>query len=129
MFFTQKATAKKRRFPAWIISESRQEIQRTSETKRYNGKLDTCYEIRFKIGGKIKHEKIGWKSEGISARIASEVRAKRMKDARHGKTVKTAAEIHREKLLHNQTITQIKEHYFDPETGRNINNSKPDLCR
>lgn len=59
---------------------------RISETKRCNGRPDECFDITFKLpdGGK-RWEKVGWKSEGYTAAMASEIRSERLRDIRHGK--------------------------------------------
>ncbi|GAB7511268.1 MAG: site-specific integrase [Bilophila sp.] len=56
---------------------------RTSKTKRYLGKADVCFEITYKVGPKLIWEKVGWKSEGYTAVLASEIRAERIRVSRH----------------------------------------------
>jgi site-specific recombinase, phage integrase family len=56
---------------------------RTSKTKRYLGKADVCFEITYKVGPKLIWEKVGWKSEGYTAVLASEIRAERIRANRH----------------------------------------------
>lgn len=56
---------------------------RTSKTKRYLGKADVCFEITYKVGPKLIWEKVGWKSEGYTAVLASEIRAQRIRVNRH----------------------------------------------
>ena len=102
---------------------------RESDKRRHNGRPDVCFYIRYKVDGKLRREKIGWKSEGYSAQVAEEIRAKRIRDARHGKTVKTAAEIRREKKEQNKTLKEIKDHYFDSEKGRALKGRRTDLNR
>lgn len=48
---------------------------RTSSTKRYDGKPDVCFDIAYKLEGKLIWEKVGWRSEGYTAVLASEIRA------------------------------------------------------
>jgi len=50
----------------------------------HDGKADVCYDITYKRDGKKLWEKIGWVSEGYSAKIASELRADRVRGIRHG---------------------------------------------
>lgn len=56
---------------------------RTSKTKRFNGKPDICFDISYKLEGKLRYEKIGWRSEEYTAVFASEVRAERLRKGRH----------------------------------------------
>lgn len=57
---------------------------RESSTRRHGGKPDVCFDITFKSGTRKVWEKVGWKSEGISAAYASQVRAERVRDIRLG---------------------------------------------
>ena len=58
--------------------------ERKSDERKFNGKTDICYDISYKTdGGKI-WEKVGWLSEGYSAKLAADVRAERMRSIRHG---------------------------------------------
>ena len=100
-----------------------------STQKKFHGKPDTCFYITYKVDGRKRTEKIGWKSEGYSAEVAAELRAQKIKSARHGNVVKTQAEINKELRLHNKTIVELKDHYFNSDTGRKIKNPKPDLSR
>ena len=100
-----------------------------SLTRRANGRPDVCYWITFKFDGRKKWEKIGWKSEGYSPQIAEDIRAKRVRDIRHGKTVKTAQEIRAEKYLHDLPLVEIKDAYFKSERGLDLKGRKTDLNR
>lgn len=40
---------------------------------------DICYDITYKQGGKKKWEKVGWKSRGVDAKLASLVRAEKLR--------------------------------------------------
>lgn len=53
-----------------------------SETKRYQGRPDKCYYIRYKVNGQLKREKVGWASEGYSVALASQIRNERLSLAR-----------------------------------------------
>ncbi len=57
---------------------------RRSEGQVHNGKPDVCFDITFKLDGKKIWEKVGWASEGYTAKLASQVRADRMRSIRHG---------------------------------------------
>ncbi len=101
----------------------------TSKVKRYEGHPDVCFYIMFKVNGKLRKEKIGWKSEGYSAKVAAEIRAKRIRDARHGKEVKTSAEVKRELAKHNRPLRELKELYFNSEHGKAMKGRSIDLNR
>ena len=58
--------------------------ERKSDTRMYSGKADICFDIAYKREGKKIWEKIGWLSEGYSAKVASELRANRLRNIRHG---------------------------------------------
>ena len=60
---------------------SRRGIQRKGEHK---GKPDTVFDISYKKEGRKIWEKVGWKAEGYSAKLASELRAERLRMIRHG---------------------------------------------
>jgi integrase len=57
--------------------------QRVSATRLFNGKPDVCFDISYKKDGKKIWEKVGWLSEGYSARLAATVRSERMRSIRH----------------------------------------------
>lgn len=58
--------------------------ERASQERKYKGAPDTCYDISYKLNGKKVWEKIGWASEGYSAKLAADIRAERMRSMRHG---------------------------------------------
>jgi integrase len=60
---------------------SRRGIQRKGE---YKGKPDIAFDISYKKDSRKIWEKVGWKAEGYSAKLASEVRAERLRMIRHG---------------------------------------------
>jgi len=57
---------------------------RSSSEKTFKGKEDVCFDIAYKVGTKKHWEKVGWASEGYSPKLASEVRAERVRSIRHG---------------------------------------------
>jgi integrase len=58
---------------------------RESANKRHLGKPDRCFDICFRDEqGKLIWEKVGWASEGYTARMAANIRAERMRAIRHG---------------------------------------------
>jgi integrase len=58
--------------------------ERKSETRIHERKSDVCFDITYKVDGKKIWEKCGWVSEGYSAKLASTIRADRVRDIRHG---------------------------------------------
>ncbi len=107
-----------------------------SKTRRYNGKPDRCFYIRYKqLSGKMCREKVGWESEGYSAQYAANLRAERLRTIRHGdealpiqKKRKEAASIHdfviekylpwaRENKISWDREEQLYRLYIKPEVG------------
>ena len=82
--------------------------------RRYHGRPDFAYTITFKdpVTGKKVWEKVGNKSEGITPQLCSELRAERIRTARHGNSVKTSKQIQREVLRHNRLLGEIADTYF-----------------
>ena len=60
---------------------SRIGIQRKGKSK---GKVDTAFDISYKKEGRKIWEKVGWKAEGYSAKLAAQLRAERLRMIRHG---------------------------------------------
>jgi len=59
--------------------------QLESTQKRYDGKPDLCFYITYKLpSGKKVWEKVGWRSEKLTAGLASDIRADRMQQLRLG---------------------------------------------
>ena len=100
-----------------------------STTKRFNGKPDVCLYVTFKTDGKKTTEKVGWLSEGYTPQLASELRAKRIRDARHQGEVKTATDLRAEQRRTNRPLAEIKEHYFNSTRGQALKGRVQDLCR
>ena len=57
---------------------------RPSNTRTHNGRTDVSFDITYKLDGKKVWEKIGWTSEGYTAKLASQIRAERLRSIRHG---------------------------------------------
>lgn len=57
--------------------------ERIGGKRIFQGKPDICYDITYKVDGKKVWEKAGWLSEGYSAKLASGIRADRIRDIRH----------------------------------------------
>jgi len=62
---------------------------RESDSRRFDGKPDVCFDITWKQGRRKVWEKVGWKSEGYTAAMASLVRAERVRVERHGQILPT----------------------------------------
>ncbi len=58
--------------------------ERKSEHRNFLGKPDVCFYVTYKKDRKKIWEKIGWLSEGYSVRVASQLRAERIRSLRHG---------------------------------------------
>jgi integrase len=58
--------------------------ERQSDRRTYNGKSDVCFDITYNNNGKKVWAKVGWLSEGYSAKIAAQIRAERIRNIRHG---------------------------------------------
>lgn len=57
---------------------------RTSTARPYhNGKPDTCFDVTFKAVGRKIWKKVGWRSEGYTAVLASHIRAEHIQGKRH----------------------------------------------
>lgn len=59
-------------------------FERESSERLHKGKPDIAYDVCYKFEGKLIWEKIGWKSEGYSPKLASDIRSDRLRAIRHG---------------------------------------------
>jgi len=59
-------------------------FERIAKERKHQGKSDVCFDISYKLDGKRIFEKVGWLSEGYSAKLASQIRANRLQQIRHG---------------------------------------------
>jgi len=84
-----------------------------STDRRFEDKPDVCFVIAYKVETKKRWEKVGWRSEGYTPQVAAEVRADRVKKARHGEEVKTAKEIAHERAMTDRTIAELADAYFE----------------
>ena len=84
---------------------------------KHLGRSDVCYHICFKIDGKLKWEKVGWKSEGYTPQVAAELRSERVRKARHGQDVQTHKEIREEKAKKSKTLDEVSKEYFKHRGG------------
>lgn len=58
--------------------------RRESKKPMVNGKPDVCFDIAYRADGRKVWEKVGWISEGYSEKLASDIRAERIRSIRHG---------------------------------------------
>jgi len=58
--------------------------EREALNKTFKGKPDVAFDITFRFDGKKVWEKVGWLSEGYSAKLAADVLAERIRAKRHG---------------------------------------------
>ena len=75
-----------------------------------NGKPDQCFDISYKdLKGKKIWEKIGWKSEGITAAYAAQIRSERMHNIRVGNENITMQQ-KKDRLV---TLAECAKQYFN----------------
>lgn len=55
---------------------------RTAERRRHEGRADVAFDITYKVGSRKVWEKVGWKSEGVTAAYAAQVRNDRVMESR-----------------------------------------------
>ena len=67
-----------------ILTSHKGVYQRESTEEIFKGKPNLCFDITYKRNGKKIFEKIGWLSEGFTAKLAADIRAQRMKQLRFG---------------------------------------------
>jgi len=58
--------------------------ERAAKTKTFKGKPDIAFDITYRFEGKKIWEKVGWLSEGYSAKLAADVLSERIHAKRHG---------------------------------------------
>lgn len=58
--------------------------QLQSEKRMHKGSPDVCFHITYKIGSRKVWEKVGWRSEGVTAAMASQFRSERVRNSRVG---------------------------------------------
>lgn len=66
------------------LTKYRGVFERYSQERMFNGKPDVCFDVRYKLDGKDIFEKVGWASEGYTAKQAENVRIDRLRSMRHG---------------------------------------------
>lgn len=100
---------------------------RTHKERKYNGKLDRYFSIRYKRDGKTVEESVGWASQGMNAQKATKIRSdivqniklgKRPQSLREKRTLESAALIaeaknKEQKILENYTFDQLGQKYIE----------------
>lgn len=99
-----------------------------SKTKVFEGKPDRCFVYTYKIAGRKIWEKVGWRSKGITDKIADSERTKRLQEIHLGAPVKTAAQRKEEALKKNRRIDEIASIYFETNKS-NLKGYKTDKNR
>lgn len=84
---------------------------RTSNNRPlYRSKPDQCYDITYKDHNNKKvWEKIGWKSEGVTAAYASQIRSERLRDLRLGQEVIPIQKKRKLQICFGEIATQYLE--------------------
>ncbi len=101
----QKKRVDSKRWPGVYYYESQERL--------FDGKPDVCLWISFKDGTRKRWEKVGWKSEGYTPQVAAELRAERVKAARHGEDVKTNKDLRRERAAKERPLEDLATAYFE----------------
>jgi integrase len=82
---------------------------RYSKKRRYNGKPDKSYKIRYRVNGRSKNERIGWQSDGITAEFARNIRAQRIVSIQHGDDLPDSKKL---------TFGEAAKRYFEDHATR-----------
>ena len=99
-----------------------------STTKTFDGKPDQCFVVSYKVNGRKIWEKVGWKSKGINAKVADELRTRRIQALQLGAPVVTAKERKVNAEKRNRTIGEIGKLYFEAK-GNALKGYVTDLNR
>jgi integrase len=93
---------------------------RTNETRKYRGKPDRCYVIRYKRYDQSVSETVGWGSDGITGQLAANLRGElisNIKIAKGFQSLKerdeTQATELKIKTLENLPFNQLAKEYID----------------
>ena len=68
----------------WQITNLPGARYREHPSRKHNGRADRYFTIRYKTGGKLKEEGLGWASEGLNAQKASLLRSELQKNNKTG---------------------------------------------
>jgi len=89
---------------------------RYSKKRRYNGKPDKSFKIRYRVNGRSKNERIGWQSDGYSAEFSRNIRAERIVAIRHGDELPNTKKL---------TFGEAAQRYFaDHSTKKSLREDK-----
>ncbi len=90
-----------------------------SEKRRFNGRVEKCFYIRYQDSlGKRIREKIGWESEGITAKYAFDIKNERLRSIRLGDEV-----VPIQKKKHSISFADFMENRYFPYAKSNKNPS------
>jgi len=59
----------------------------TREAERIRGVMDICFDISYKADGKKVWEKVGWASQGFSAKLADQIRSEKVRSILYGEVL------------------------------------------
>jgi integrase len=74
----------KTKYPGVYARESVGNQETGEGQKIHKGKPDQCFYITYKLEGKKVWEKVGWVSDGYSAKLAADIKVERLRAKRHG---------------------------------------------
>ena len=97
------------------------------DERKYRGRPDRYFSIRHRVNGKLKEEGIGWESNGVTAKDASEILAELKRAKRFGAGPESLAQKRERKKIEeaerqqkalinkkeNITINDLWNYYFD----------------
>ena len=99
-----------------------------STKREHDGKPDLCYVVSFKVNGRKIWEKVGWKSKGITPKVADEFRSRRIQEIFLGAPVLTAKDRRVEAEKRNRSIGDLASLYFEAK-GASLKGYRTDLNR
>lgn len=99
-----------------------------STKKLHDGKSDQCYVVNFKVNGRKIWEKVGWKSNGITPKVADEYRSRRIQEIFLGAPVLTAKDRRAEAEKRNRSIGELATLYFEAKSD-DLKGYRTDLNR
>ncbi len=82
---------------------------REHESRKFRGKPDRYFSIRYKRDGKTKEESCGWLSEGITAAMAAEIRSEIVSNIRTGTGFQSLADRRQEQTDKRTAIAEAAE--------------------
>jgi integrase len=74
----------KTKYPGVYVRKSEGNEKTGKGQKFHKGKPDECFYIAYKLEGKLTWEKVGWKSDGYTPKLAADIKAERLRSKRHG---------------------------------------------